>query len=111
MRPAHRVAPDADIKREIVTVINQRRKVPLDPNNPKGEKFYFRGGCTLIIDPENDDKPIRYSITKSIMNEQRLKSQREFLDTSAGLSLRALYFGEGPGSQSREPFALLHVAD
>jgi len=109
VRPSHRVAPDDDIKREIVAVITQRRKVPLDPNYPEGKKFYFRGGCTLIIDPESDAEPIRYSIKRSIMNERRLKSQREFLETSAGLSLRALYFDSD--SQPKEPFAVLHVAD
>ena len=63
--------PDADIKNEIVAVITQRRRVTVDPNgkadpnNPKSEdEFWFRGGCTLIIDPDNDDEPIRYAISK-----------------------------------------------
>jgi hypothetical protein len=116
VRPAYRVAPDAEIKNEIVAVITQRRRVTVDkngkadPNNRKSEdEFWFRGGCTLIIDPDNPAEPIRYAISKRAMSEGRLERQRKFLGESQGLSLRALYFGGDSGSEHKEPFALLHI--
>ena len=116
VRPAYRVAPDAEIKNEIVAVITQRRRVTVDkdgkadPNNRKSEdEFWFRGGCTLIIDPDNAAEPIRYAISKRTMSDGRLERQRKFLGESQGLSLRALYFGGDSGSEHKEPFALLHI--
>jgi hypothetical protein len=117
LRPAYRVAPDADIKNEIVAVITQRRRVPLDPNGKADpdnvddfdEAFWFRGGCTLIIDPDNDAEPIRYAVSKDVMSRTRLARQRTFLGESQGLSLRALYFGGDSGTEHKEPFALLHI--
>jgi hypothetical protein len=117
VRPAYRVAPDADIKTDVVAVITQRRRVALDPNDPPDPKepedpektFWFRGGCTLIIDPENDEEPIRYGISKDVMSATRLARQRAFLNESQGLSLRALYFGGDSGTEHKEPFALLHI--
>ena len=117
LRPAYRVAPDADIKNEIVAVITQRRRVTVDPSgtadlNKPGdseEEFWFRGGCTLIIDPDNEDEPIRYAVSKRVMSDTRLEGQRKFLGQSQGLSLRALYFGGDSGTEHNEPFALLHI--
>jgi len=117
LRPAYRVAPDADIKNEIVAVITQRRRVTVDPSgtadpNKPGdseEEFWFRGGCTLIIDPDNEDEPIRYAISKRVMSDTRLEHQRKFLGESQGLGLHALYFGGDSGTEHNEPFALLHI--
>jgi hypothetical protein len=117
VRPAYRVAPDADIKTDVIAVITQRRRVAIDPNDPPDpnepedldKTFWFRGGCTLIIDPANDEEPIRYAIRKDVMNETRLARQRAFLNESQGMSLRALYFGGDSGSEHKEPFALLHI--
>jgi len=117
VRPAYRVAPDADIKTDVVAVITQRcrfavdapadDRAPLDPKDPDG--FWFRGGCTLIIDPDYDDEPIRYAIVKDVMEDTRLARQRTFLNESQGLSLRALYFGGDSATERKEPFALLHI--
>jgi len=117
LRPAYRVAPDADIKTEIIAVITQRRRVTVDPNgkadpdntDDSEEAFWFRGGCTLIIDPDNDDDPIRYAVSKGVMSSRRLARQRAFLGQSQGLSLRSLYFGGDSGTEHNEPFALLHI--
>jgi hypothetical protein len=117
VRPAYRVAPDADIKTDVIAVITQRRRVAIDPNDPPDpnesedpdKTFWFRGGCTLIIDPANDEEPIRYAIRKDVMNETRLARQRMFLNESQGMSLRALYFGGDSGTEHKEPFALLHI--
>jgi hypothetical protein len=115
VRPAYRVAPDADIKTDVMAVITQRRRVAIDPNDPPDppddpdKTFWFRGGCTLIIDPANDEEPIRYAIRKDVMNETRLAQQRMFLNESQGMTLRALYFGGDSGTEHKEPFALLHI--
>jgi hypothetical protein len=115
VRPAYRVAPDADIKTDVIAVITQRRRVAIDPNDPPDppddpdKTFWFRGGCTLIIDPADDEEPIRYAIRKDVMNETRLARQRLFLNESEGMSLRALYFGGDSGTEHKEPFALLHI--
>jgi hypothetical protein len=117
VRPAYRVAPDADIKTDVIAVITQRRRVAVNPDDPPDptepddpdKTFWFRGGCTLIIDPTNDEEPIRYAIRKDVMNGTRLARQRTFLNESQGMSLRALYFGGDSGTEHKEPFALLHV--
>jgi hypothetical protein len=108
VRPAHRVSPDGQIKSDVIAVITQRRRVPVDPADPDGQKFTFRGGCTLIIDAANEAEPIRYAVRKSVGNPWRLDAQRSYLGEAGGLSLRSLYFG-GDGDDGKEPFAFLHI--
>ncbi len=76
----------------------RRRLLPRKPD------FWFRGGCTLIIDPETGQ--IRYSVSKSVKSEgdARLGRQREFERTGALPTAADTYFG----SDGRNPFALLH---
>jgi hypothetical protein len=77
------------------------------PNRKVAPKpdFWFRGGCTLIIDPESG--VVRYCIAKSITNDNRLARQRTFEQTGAVPSLAATYFG----TRGRNPFAMLHTDD
>jgi hypothetical protein len=107
VRAAHRVAPDGDIKVDVIIVITQRRN--LNAGKPNEHPIWFRGGCTLVVDPNNDAESIRYIVRKNIESEWREKSQREFLTDHAGLSLHALYFNRGSGTETKEPFALLHI--
>jgi hypothetical protein len=105
VRPARRVAPDGSFRTEVIATIHQRQAVPIDPKDPAAGWFWFRGGATLILDPRQGHREVRYSIIKNSGSESRLERQRR---TTAGgfLSpLRELYFGEAPG----EPFALLHA--
>ena len=109
VRPARRVAPDGSFLTDLVVVLTQRRPAPPDPNDPAQDKFWFRGGCTLLIDSRKGRERIRYSIMKNINNELRLEKQREFRRGNAGLSLNALYFSDALEDVNREPFAMLHI--
>jgi hypothetical protein len=44
--------------------------------------FTFRGGCTLIIDP--DQGVTRYCIAKSIVNQERLERARRYCQYQLG---------------------------
>ena len=109
VRPAHRVAPDGEIKTDVIIVITQRRMVPRDPANVSAGTFMFRGGCTLVVDPSNTTEPIRYSVVKSIWSDKRMDWQRQFEIAQEGMSLSSLYFGSDSSSNTKEPFALLHL--
>lgn len=104
VRPARRVARDGTIGNDVIVVITQSRDVLFDPNDPSLGTFRFRGGCTLVIDADNDEAPIRYCVTKRVNSENREKAQRVYM--SRGPSLRASYFGAA--SAAREPFAMIH---
>jgi hypothetical protein len=109
VRPARRIGPDGQAVTEIVIEITQKRpgyfsdnSAEQDPQNPD---FYFRGGCTLLVDPES--RNVRYCVVKNINDEQRYERQKQFLTEVASRSLRATYFGTF-GHDHVEPFALLH---
>ncbi|MFO0826150.1 MAG: hypothetical protein U0792_24045 [Gemmataceae bacterium] len=74
----------------------------LDRKRAPDPDFWFRGGSTLIIDPETGE--IRYCIRKSVRNDHRLARQRQFERTGALPSLAATYYG----TRGQNPFALLH---
>ena len=134
IRPCLRLGPDGDKRIDLVAEIIQRRagffdeavqekvdsantpwaftkaerdagKRPLLPTAYKLPDFWFRGGCTLVIDPDSGE--IRYCITKSVRNNERLARQRAYERGGAFSSTAALYFG----SHDRNPFAMLHSSD
>jgi hypothetical protein len=110
--------------------MTQRRRGYFDPEvqrdvdsgkrRPTTPDFLFRGGCTLLVEP---DGRVRYCVSKRILSEARLARMREFLTRDTDTSLRGVYF-EDPkrtyfrgiisGARSStnqivvEPFALLH---
>ena len=73
--PVHRVSPRGMFVFDFVVEFLQQTKAPLDPKNPRGPSFTFRGGTTVIF---NQDGNIRYSIRKRIGNKHRLAEEREF---------------------------------
>jgi len=104
VRLSRRVASDGTFPVEVIASIQQRRRVPLNPADPEGPSFWFRGGTTLILDHRQGKREIKYSIVKNSGSETRLERQRQ---TAAGRTmspLRSLYFG----AEISEPFALLH---
>jgi hypothetical protein len=132
IRPCNRIGPDGQQRVDLVAEIVQRRAGYFDekvqaavdaaktpwlflkrdenpkkprPALPKKPDFWFRGGCSLIIDRERGD--IRYCVGKSVLNNGRLEDQREFEQTGALPSAAATYFG----SRDCNPFALLHTLD
>jgi len=116
VRPARRVGPDGQHLTDLIIEITQSRRAYFDAifqsKADRGEQgiaehdFKFRGGCTLVVDLEKD--AVRYAIRKSILSEDRLQCQRQFMSPSEGLSLRATYFGSECNGENAEPFALLH---
>ena len=104
VRLSRRVASDGTFPVEVIASIQQRRRVPLIQADPQGPSFWFRGGTTLVLDPRNGKREVRYAIVKNTGSEARLERQRQ---TAAGRTmspLRSLYFGR----ETSEPFALLH---
>jgi hypothetical protein len=71
--------------------------------NPKPD-YYFRGGCTLVVDAETSK--VRYSVVKPL-SERRKEQQRRYLLEEGNESLAATYFG-GACHEHDEPFAMLH---
>ncbi len=104
VRPARRVSRDGSISDDVIVVVTQSRDALIDPANPKGRTFRFRGGCTLVVDLNNDEAPIRYCVTKRVGSTDREQKQREHL--SGRPSLRSLYLGGDEGQN--EPFAMIH---
>jgi hypothetical protein len=135
VRPTRRVGPDGQIANELVVEMTQRRGGYYDPERQAQADsdgcdpttlefipdFIYRGGCTLIIDP--DTAKVRYCIYKRIKSKNRLERTRRFLTEDENPSLRTTYFGDPrkyyferitkkrkdqDGKQDLEPFLLLH---
>jgi hypothetical protein len=119
VRPTVRLQSDGRTKVELLVILTQRKMLSLPPEGPLGEKtskeendaiqpVKFRGGCTLIIDPEQGK--VRYSIRKSISSSTRLARQAEFLrDQVDRLGLTGLARANGDEDKSRELFAMMHA--
>ena len=123
IRPCQRIGPDGQVLRDMVVEIVQQtarllrrgrttpgrrgRRIAADPELYRRAKarsdFEFRGGCTLIIDPDSGD--IRYCITKSIDGEERLAREREFRQGPSGDEVGGIYLA---GDRTGNPFAFLH---
>ena len=105
IRPVRRVASDGTFRTDINVVIQQRKRELVDPNDPEGSWFWFRGGATLIIDAREGYEEVRYAIVKSSGSRARLDRQRQLNAGGQGSALSSLYFGESKG----EPFAMMHA--
>jgi hypothetical protein len=124
VRPTFRIGPDGETRSDLVIEITQRRhgyrdpetqdkedSSHRDPQEKKGKKdqksdFYFRGGCTLLVDHETEK--LRFIIRKGVGDNNRLNRQREFKYRNPRPSLRSIYLGEDVDEQTNEPFAILH---
>jgi hypothetical protein len=101
---------------DAVVEITQKRPGYLDKSlneapalPPAGEEpdFWFRGGCTLIIDLETGR--LRYCIYKRITSKSRYERQRDYLSgKSAGLSLASTYFDTMRTDETVEVFSFVH---
>ena len=106
VRRSRRIGPDGDLDNTLVAVIQQRRPELIDPDEPAGPTFWFRGGATLIIDARPGKEKIRYSIIKNINSKTRLQRQRDTVTGGRLSALQSLYFGD----DTAEPFAMMHAA-
>jgi hypothetical protein len=101
VRPARRIGPDGQTELELVIEITQRRRGYCDPaiqdkvDNrkipPPEPDFIFRGGCTLLVDP--DSGRVRYCIYKNVMDNERLARMRNTVNNGVPGSLYSTYFG------------------
>ncbi len=102
-RALHRVSPRGAFVFDHVVEFLQEMKAPLDPGNPNGPSFPFRGGTTVLLDQEGN---VRYSIRKRIANKRRLVEERDF-HRQASSMLPAAPF-TGPGAPAGLRFAATH---
>ena len=107
VRTARRVQPDGSFRTDIIVTVQQRRPVGLAGDGDLSNGFFwFRGGATLVLDPNAGNPRIRYAIIKNCDSQKRIAIQRS-METSGHLSpLRALYFGDA----NHEPFAMMHAS-
>ena len=102
IRPSLRI--DWNEQARLQWVIELTQRIPQGGNGAAPD-YYFRGGCTLLVDAE--DGKVRYSIKKPLDDEERKERQRRYLQDEANESLAATYFGDRM-SEGVEPFAMLH---
>jgi hypothetical protein len=126
VRPARRLRPDGSFATDIIVIITQRRREPVNPKDANGDWFWFRGGATVIIDSRTGDlrgderepdrpkadrekmkEEIRYVVVKNSGSETRLARQRQTESGETMPALHALYFGKS----SSEPFAMMHAGE
>jgi hypothetical protein len=88
--PIHRIGPDGQLVVNFVAEFLQQRTEPVAPNVPNSPTFTYRGGSTVIFGEEHE---VRYVIEKSIENQRRLATQRDFhlgqLETAPGAAYLA----------------------
>jgi hypothetical protein len=83
IRCSRRVGPDGQVVFDLIAEVTQSRHTTAHDGRP----FDFLGGATLIIGP---DGTIRYVIGKSVLNEGRLRCQRDFMASDEGRPLWAM---------------------
>ncbi len=85
IRPTIRLRPDGHSKVELLIILTQKQIVPVTDErgqeildrNQEPLTFKYRGGCTLIIDP--DLGFVEYAISKNLCSEARQERQNAFL--------------------------------
>jgi len=116
-RPCRRIGPDGQQRNDVIVEVVQRRKGFYDEDRQKKldlqkdgsgyedamPDFYFRGGCTLIIDPETGD--VRYCIRKSVCDDARLDRERHYRRGDLVNQVGGAYLSD---DHVANPFALLH---
>ncbi len=98
VRPARRIGSNGEQLIDLVIEMVQRY-VETDPLT--GAETTFRGGCTILIDLEQER--IRYAIRKRVDNANRIAAMKSFAMSAAN--------GTSPyflSDAAEEPFAMLH---
>ena len=98
VRPARRINRRGQQQVDLVIEAVQRFIVT---NQATGQTTTHRGGCTLLIDMEQER--IRYAIRKKVGSASRIQAEQSFLRMAADGSQS--YFNP---SENHEPFAMLH---
>ena len=100
IRTSRRVGPDDQVVFDLVAEVTQMRHVAAGPGRPA---FEFLGGSTVILGP---DGGVRYTVAKSVLNQDRLDAQMEFMTSDRGRELWTTHAGRL--QPTRQPFKLLH---
>jgi hypothetical protein len=107
IRSSRRIGPSGQVLFDIVAEVTQLRRAGSGEKDSgkegSGEVFNFYGGATVIIDPKGR---IRYAMTKSVTNKNRLDEQRDFLNSLQGSDHREIFFGNPDDGKSF--FMMLH---
>ncbi len=125
VRPTMRLRPDGHSKVELLIILTQKHILSLTDDEGKeltstsGEPltFKYRGGCTLIVDP--DLGSVEYSIFKNLCSSARLARQEAFLKNQLAAhgeaAIRAFQLTESTREAARkddrspyEPLAVAH---
>ena len=101
IRSARRVGPDGQVVFDLIAEVTQTRTVR-GRGNARG--FRFVGGATIVIGP---DGAVRYVVSKSVLNEERLRRQRRFQASERGRELWTPR--DGVLVPARGPFRALHA--
>jgi hypothetical protein len=99
IRTSRRIGPNGQVVFDLVAEVTQLRVARIKGSE---ETCAFYGGATIILDPYGK---IRYVIKKSVINNDRLEMQREFLSTS-GAQYKELLYGKQPPEANL--FMMLH---
>jgi subtilisin family serine protease len=102
LRPARRIGPDGQFLMEMVFEVARTITLPVDPAQPRGAVFPFRGGVTFIV--SLDDWRVRYVIRKRVGSETRQKRQRGYEQhrPSAAFGAAEYRCGELPAGWEKE---------
>jgi hypothetical protein len=100
IRSSRRVGPDGQVVFDLIAEVTQTRRV----RGRSGDRgFDFLGGATVVIGP---DGHVRYVVSKSVLNEERVKRQRSFLASDRGRELWKAR--DGHLAPAGRPFKALH---
>jgi hypothetical protein len=115
IRPVRRIGPDGNIRVDMLVEVTQKRPSCFEKDwggltkadSRKKPDFWFRGGCTILIDL-NTTK-LRYRIYKDITSKSRYKRQQEYEKIKwDSFALRATYFRSYDKTSESELFSWLH---
>jgi hypothetical protein len=106
LRPVRATGWTGELRFRWVIELTQRIAQYFDPTAAEPQPapdFYFRGGCTLLVDAHTGK--VTYSIRKPL-SESRKQRQRDYVQGRGAEGLAATYFGGV--TEGNEPFAMLH---
>jgi hypothetical protein len=114
IRPVRRIGPDGQMLADLLIEITQKRPGFADkpfgglgPADRKNAEFWYRGGCTILIDMRTGQ--LRYCIYKDIDSHYRYKRQQEYHGSRSELgAFRNPYGSELAASVEDNLFQLLH---
>jgi hypothetical protein len=76
IRSSRRVGPNGQVVFDLIGEVTPRQLLSLD-----GRHIEFYGGLTIILVPNGE---VRYVVSKSSVNTERVKKQLDFVSTAAG---------------------------